>query len=115
MQGLSEGSLGYLDRLPAFRGPAPEGPVIPRSRRNLFSFGDNDNAGTKAGKSKADGALDAKEELGWGGGAHRGKGRGPGLYESEWSFSHDRDSMVDPEGLVLNAPSWTRGIPGRVK
>ena len=43
--------------------------------------------------------LDAKEELG-GGGAHRGKGRGPGLYESEWSesFSHDRDSMVDPEG-----------------
>jgi len=29
---------------------SPEGPVIPRSRRNLFSFGENDNhdAGTKA-------------------------------------------------------------------
>ena len=42
-----------------------------RSRRNLFSFGDNDKAGTKAGKSQAGGALHAKEELGWGGGAHR--------------------------------------------
>ena len=41
------------------------------SRRNLFSFGDNDTAGTKAGKSHAGGALRAKEELGWGGGAHR--------------------------------------------
>jgi len=45
--------------------------VIPRSRRNLFSFGENDNAGTKAGKSHAGGALHAKEEVGWGGGAHR--------------------------------------------
>ena len=24
--------------------------MIPRSQRNLFSFGENDNAGTKAGK-----------------------------------------------------------------
>ena len=40
--------------------------MIPRSRRNLFSFGENDNAGTKAGKSQADGALHAREELGWG-------------------------------------------------
>ena len=45
--------------------------MIPRSRRNLFSFGENDNAGTKAFNSHADGALHAKEELGWGGGAHR--------------------------------------------
>ena len=45
--------------------------MIPRSRRNLFSFGENDNADTKAGKSHAGGALHAKEELGWGGGAHR--------------------------------------------
>jgi len=45
--------------------------VIPRSRRNLFSFGENDNAGTKAGTLHAGGALHAKEEVGWGGGAHR--------------------------------------------
>ena len=45
--------------------------MVPRSRRNLFSFRDNDTAGTKAGKSHASGALHAKEELGWGGGAHR--------------------------------------------
>ena len=31
--------------------------MIPRSRRNLFSFGENDNAGTKAGKSHAGGAF----------------------------------------------------------
>ena len=43
--------------------------MIPRSRRNLFSFRDNDTAGTKAGKSHASGALHAKEEVGWGGGA----------------------------------------------
>ena len=41
--------------------------MIPRSRRNLFSFGGSDNAGTKAGKSHAGGALHAKEEVGWGG------------------------------------------------
>ena len=40
-------------------------------QRGLYSFGDNDTAGTKAGKSHAGGALHAKEELGWGGGAHR--------------------------------------------
>jgi len=45
--------------------------VIPRSQRNLFSFGEGDNADTKANKSHAGGALHAKEELGWGGGAHR--------------------------------------------
>ena len=43
--------------------------MIPRSRRNLFSFGESDNAGTKAFNSHADGALHAKEEVGWGGGA----------------------------------------------
>ena len=46
-------------------------PVIPRSRRNLSASGDSDNAGTKADKSHAGGALHAKEELGRGGGAHR--------------------------------------------
>ena len=46
--------------------------MIPRSRRNLFSFEDNDTAGTKAGKWHAGEALlHAKEEVGWGGGAHR--------------------------------------------
>ena len=44
--------------------------MIPRSRGNLFSFEDNNNATTKADKSHAGGALHAKEELGWGGGAH---------------------------------------------
>jgi len=51
-----------------------EGPVIPRSRRNLFkdqSFVDCYNAGTKSDRSHAGGALHAKEEEGWGGGAHR--------------------------------------------
>ena len=41
--------------------------MISRSRRNLFSFGENDNAGTKAFNSHADGALHAKEEEGRGG------------------------------------------------
>ena len=45
--------------------------MIPRSRRNLFSFGEYNNAGTKAFKSHAGGALHAKEELGWEGGVHR--------------------------------------------
>ena len=51
-----------------------KGPVIPRSRRDLFkdqSFVDCYNAGTKADRSHAGGALHAKEEEGWGGGAHR--------------------------------------------
>ena len=39
--------------------------MIPRSRRNLFSFGDNDNAITKADKWPAGGALHAKKEWGW--------------------------------------------------
>ena len=38
--------------------------MIPRSRRNLFSFGESDNAGTKAFNSHAGGALHAKEEVG---------------------------------------------------
>ena len=48
--------------------------MIPRSRGSLFkdqSFGESDNAGTKAFNSHAGGALHAKEEVGWGGGAHR--------------------------------------------
>ena len=49
----------------------PGGPVIPGSRRNLFSFRGDDNAGTKADRSHAGGVLHAKEGLGWGGGAHR--------------------------------------------
>ena len=40
---------------------SPGGPVIPRSRRNLFSFGGSDNAGTKADQWPAGGALHAKE------------------------------------------------------
>ena len=46
-------------------------PVIPRSRRNLFSFMEGDNTGTKADRLHAGGALHAKEEVGRGGGAHR--------------------------------------------
>jgi hypothetical protein len=38
------------------------GPVIPRSRRNLFSFGDNDNAISKADKWPAGGALHTLEK-----------------------------------------------------
>ena len=70
-----------------------EGPVVPRSRRNLFkdqSFGESDNAGTKAFISHAGGALHAKEEVGWGGGAHREwcsvgeRGEGERLWVSAW-------------------------------
>ena len=42
------------------------GPVIPRSRRNLFkdqSFVESDNAGIKAGKAHASGAQHAKEKV----------------------------------------------------
>ena len=66
--------------------------MIPRSRRNLFSFGENDNAGTKAGKSHVGGALHAKEELGKGGGAHREwcsvgeRGDGKRLWVSAWGL-----------------------------
>ena len=51
-----------------------EGPVIPRSRRDLFkdqSFADNYNADTKADMWPAGGTLQAKEKVGGGGGAHR--------------------------------------------
>jgi len=44
-----------------------EGPVIPRSRRDLFkdqSFGGGDNAGIKAYRSHAGETLHAKEEEG---------------------------------------------------
>ena len=71
----------------------PWGPLIPGSRRNLFkdqSFGDRDNAGTKALNSHAGGALHAKEEVEWGGGAHRvwcsvgERGDGERLWVSAW-------------------------------
>ena len=45
------------------------GPVIPRSRRNLFkdqSFRESDNAGIKADRSHASGAQHAKEKVGRG-------------------------------------------------
>ena len=64
--------------------------MIPRSRKNLLSFRGDDNAGTKAGKSHAGGALHAKEEVGWGGGAHREwcaigeRGDGERLWVSAW-------------------------------
>jgi len=67
--------------------------VIPGSRRNLFkdqSFGERDNAGTKAFNSHAGEALQAKEEVGRGGGAHRewcsvgGRGDGERLWVSAW-------------------------------
>ena len=64
--------------------------MISRSRRNLFSFGENDNAGTKAFNSHADGALHAKEEEGRGDGAHREwcsvgeRGDGKRLLVSAW-------------------------------
>ena len=70
-----------------------EGPVIPRSRRNLFkdqSFVDCYNAVTNADRSHAGGALHAKEEEGWGGGAHREwcsvgeRGEGERLWVSAW-------------------------------
>ena len=58
--------------------------------RDLFSFGEGDNADTKANKSHAGGALHAKEEVGWGGGAHREwcsvgeRGDGERLWVSAW-------------------------------
>ena len=70
-----------------------EGPVIPRSRRDLFkdqSFGESDNAGIKADMWHAGGVLHAKEEVGWGGGAHREwcnvgeRGDGERLWVSAW-------------------------------
>ena len=51
-----------------------EGPVIPRSRRDLFkdqSFGESDNAGIKADMWHAGGVLHAKKGFRWGEGAHR--------------------------------------------
>jgi len=57
---LSPGLPEIKEKSGPSRVNAPEGPVIPaipRSRRNLFSFGENDNAGTKAGKSHAGGAF----------------------------------------------------------
>ena len=53
-------------------------------------LGEEDNAGTKANKSHAGEALHAKEELGWGGGAHREwcsvgeRGDGKRLWVSAW-------------------------------
>ena len=45
----------------------PWGTCDSKVPRGLYSFGDNDNAGTKADKSPAGGALHAKEEVGSGG------------------------------------------------
>ena len=65
--------------------------MIPRSRRNLFSFGENDNAGTKAGKSHAGGALMQRKR--WGGEVERTgngavtvgeRGDGERLWVSAW-------------------------------
>ena len=39
--------------------------MIPRSQRGLYSFDEEDNTGTKANKSHAGGALNAKKEWGW--------------------------------------------------
>ena len=67
--------------------------MIPGSRRNLFkdqSFGESDNAGTKAFNSHAGEALHAKEEVRRGGGAHRewcsvgGRGDVERLWVSAW-------------------------------
>ena len=47
-----------------------EGPVIPRSQRDLCkdqSFGDSYNTGIKAGKAHASGTQHAKEKVGRGG------------------------------------------------
>ena len=63
--------------------------MIPRSRRNLFSFGDNDNTITKADKWPAGGALHAKKEWGWeeertGNGAVGERGDEERLWVSAW-------------------------------
>ena len=66
--------IWYMKSGPSRVNAPLEGPVIPRSRRNLFkdqSFGESDNAGIKADRSHAGETLHAKEEEGWGGGAHR--------------------------------------------
>ena len=78
--------------------------MIPRSRRNLFSFGDNDNAITKADKWPAGGALHAKEEWGWGGGAHREwcsvgeRGDGERLWLSAWCLREEQSMGCDKGG-----------------
>ena len=89
--------------------------MIPRSRRNLFSFGENDNAGTKAGKSHAGGALHAKEEVGRGGGAHREwcsvgeRGEGERLWVSAWCLRYIYTGVVSNEtqeiGAAINRPA----------
>ena len=67
--------------------------MITGSERNLFkdqSFVDSDNAYTKADKWPAGGTLQAKEEVGRGGGAHREwcsvgeRGDGERLWLSAW-------------------------------
>ena len=49
----------------------PWGTCDSKVPKEPFSFMDNDNAITKADKWPAGGALHAKKEWGWGGGAHR--------------------------------------------
>ena len=64
--------------------------MISRSRRNLFSFYKENNTSTNADRSHAGETLHAKEEEGWGGGAHRewcsvgGQGDGERLWLSAW-------------------------------
>jgi len=76
--------------------------VIPGSQRNLFkdqSFVDSDNAYTKADKWPAGGTLQAKEEVGRGGGAHREwcsvgeRGDGERLWVSAWCLRYVQKGM----------------------
>ena len=61
----------------------PWGTCDSKVPKEPFQLRRDDNAGTKAGKSHAGGALHAKEELGWGGGEHRDWCRGEGRGDRE--------------------------------
>ena len=66
--------IWYMESGPSRVNAPLEGPVIPRSRRDLFkdqSFGESDNAGIKADMWHAGGVLHAKKGFRWGEGAHR--------------------------------------------
>ena len=68
----------------------PWGTCDSKVPKEPFQLRRDDNAGTKAGKSHAGGALHAKEEVGWGGGAHR-----------EWCGVGERG-----DGERLWVPAW---------
>jgi hypothetical protein len=53
----------------------PWGTCDSKVPKEPFSFMEGDNTGTKADRLHAGGALHAKEEVGWGGGAHRDRCR----------------------------------------